>query len=191
MICFLALSLLHSLASLPDHDGQIPYRTLTWTDFPVVSERPKPDEWAMTWGYVEDDYHYRWTSTGGKFRISLTDLTVRSGLDVKKSWRWQAMPQADLDRLLPHEQGHLDINEIVALKLRKLKLSDWPQGEGKTSAAAISDLEDKIANVVKEAGATGLTEQELYDRETRHGVRLEAQKRWAARIRLEMSENGG
>lgn len=95
----------------------------------------------------------------------------------EKSWIKNQKPV-----VLAHEQGHFDISEIYARKIRKTlrELLEKDNVEesilSQTVNALLSELE---------------TYQQMYDEETHHGFILEKQKIWEVTIRKELEQLQG
>src|SRR5213078_1603335 len=96
----------------------IPYRQLTWNDFPISDGRD-PLEAAHTQGRITYQYRSQVMGGGGSYTALVTALAFDSGFDPSGSWR-RTQLVVDPDTLLKHEQGHLDINEIHAAALRNM-----------------------------------------------------------------------
>ena len=104
--------------------GYLPYQRLLRSDFPIVNEANS--KWAMyTTGFFHNNYRYK---CQGEDRVvaRITEWKVRSGFNRNKSWRKSWFK--DVERLLPHEQGHLDINELHSRRLARIGLDQLPTG---------------------------------------------------------------
>lgn len=92
----------------------------------------------------------------------------------KKSWIKNQKPL-----VLAHEQGHFDISEIYARKIRK-KLKELLEKD---------IVEETILSQAVNALLSELeTYQQRYDEETHHGFVLEKQKIWEGNIRKELEQ---
>ncbi len=165
-------------------EGLIPYRPLAWADFAQVDVPPEQAMQAHTQAFIRYSYRCSSKPVSGGWDAALTSLDVRSGIDRARCWRMRTL-SGDPDKLLRHEQGHLDINEIAAKKLRK-PLGQWMHGFGATSAAAIQDLQIQIKRAFDEAINAARDEQTEYDTATNHGRIESAQLEWVARIKREL-----
>ncbi|HVT13050.1 MAG TPA: DUF922 domain-containing protein [Fimbriimonadaceae bacterium] len=160
--------------------GYIPYRALTWDDF--HTNDVDGTYLADTEAFIHYDFRAKYVQSGSSYVASVTSIEIRSGFDATKSWR-KSKFNVDPDVLLRHEQGHLDINETYARKLRKTKLSEWPTGSGPTAASAEHALEDRIRTLFAQAIANCQAEQNQYDDETKHGQVASSQQTWLAKIK--------
>lgn len=192
----IALALLFATGAAPRDDfgsaewkdeiarGYLPYRKLTYDDFPIADGVPIP-HWMHTEGFVHYGFKASWSSDGGRFRASVTEFSVRSGFDQNKSWRRSTITATKA--LLEHEQGHLDLIELHAADFRKATL---PSGAGVSGPAALEDLRQKLEALADRYSAEGRTEQDLYDVQTGHGAKPDAQALWTAQIRKRLRERG-
>ena len=153
------------------------YRKLNWNDFQIRSSA-SGERKAYTGAYIQYSYNNNYGSTNGSYWSKVTSVTVRSGIDLNRTWRWSGLTAADMAKLLPHEQGHLDINEIEARRLRAIPLSGWPAGTGTTRSAAEADLRRKLQAIFDQAIQRVQSRNRQYDQETRHGIVQEEQERW-------------
>lgn len=147
--------------------GCLPYHRLTRTDFPVDDEaHPK---YAMyTSGFFHYNYKYDRTEEGGHVIARITEWKVRSGLNRNKSSRksWYK----DVEKLVPHEQGHLDINELHSRRLAHTELARLPIGKGASDDEAAEDLKVKLKALSAKVSKEDQTEQDAYDAKTAHGT---------------------
>jgi hypothetical protein len=164
--------------------GYVAYRQLAWEDFPI---NPNPPAGLSAWTQTYIRYNFRtsWKRSGSGYTASLTSLDVRSGFVPSKMWR---KPKFSTDgvKLLAHEQGHVDINEVEARKLRALTPEQWPVGTGQTSADASADLGARVKRLIQNAIAEVSRQNAVYDAETEHGQIAEAQDKWSARLRRQL-----
>jgi hypothetical protein len=89
------------------------------------------------------------------------------------------------ERYLPHEQGHLDINELYAEAFRT---ADLPQGTGLEASAASDDLTSKLNALLDKYMKEAQFEQRRYDKETRHGQDSDRQGEWNLNLRKRMTD---
>ncbi len=166
--------------------GYLPYHRLVRADFPVVNQTNS--KWAMyTTGFVH--YNYRYKCHGEDPVVArVTDWKVRSGFDRNKSWRKSSFK--DVERLLPHEQGHLDINELRWRRLARMPLDELPNGTGNTSAEAIDDLKSKLKALSASISKEDQAEQDAYDADTSHGTNSSKQKAATAALQERLREAG-
>lgn len=95
---------------------------------------------------------------------------------VDKSWVIAATPS-----LLTHEQGHFDIAEIIARKMRK-ELANYIDTDGEASTKFYQWVSDKYYDSENDAL------NKAYDKETDFSRNLEGQKRWNAKIAQMLKE---
>jgi hypothetical protein len=165
-------------------EGYQAYRQLTWDDFPVSDSHPSGmAAWTQT--YIRYNFRSAWKRAGNGYRATVTSLDVRSGFQPSRMWRKRSF-NTDGVGLLLHEQGHVDINEIEAQKIRAMPPEQLPVGTGATSADASADLGAKLKSLIERAIAEVSRQNQLYDSETDHGRNHEAQKRWLAKIRQQL-----
>jgi hypothetical protein len=106
---------------------------------------------------------------------------IRAHVDQTRSW---VKPDKKTDKLLEHEQGHFDITELFARKLREeLKKIKCDQDLEK-SEQQINQIYNRI---VREENA----EQEKYDTETNHGTNEAKQREWNQKIKSQLRSTQG
>src|SRR5262249_49728380 len=113
---------------------------------------------------------------------------VWSGFDRNKSSRksWFRLPK----EALPHEQGHLDINELHSRRLARMSLDMLPHGIGADSMEASADLIRKIEALADRVSGEAKKEHDLYDVETAHGKDLSKQRESSAAIQARLERAG-
>jgi hypothetical protein len=104
-------------------------------------------------------------------------LCVRAVLYKDRS---QSRPDEQTDRGLAHEQGHFDVTESFARRLRA-RLPGVEHRAGNPREAE-QGARDAVERVYREVVVQWRATQERYDRETRHNLRQLAQKRWLEQI---------
>lgn len=173
------------LAAAQSRDAFIPYRTLTWADFPTSEPAADPEMIAHTATRVRYDYRFDWRRENGAVTLRVTQWTVVAHFDRAKSWRRGRVTDADT-LLLAHEQGHFDISQCTALRQAQLR----PDSFTPVSADSLEEAKTQIEKQIQERFDTALAEgdkrQRLYDRETRHGTDRLAQARWSAALTAEV-----
>jgi hypothetical protein len=137
---------------------------LTWADF-----RGKADEKSP---YVAV------TASGIRYRLmigsqGLTDSVVAE-FYPEESWK-----KGGSESQLMHEQGHFDITEVFARKLRK-RIQEYVPKRG--------SLAKQLNLVYEEVEKERELEEELYDKETSHSTNAGRQAEWNARILRELKE---
>ncbi|HLK60896.1 MAG TPA: hypothetical protein VKU00_30305 [Chthonomonadaceae bacterium] len=180
--CALLLALTLSPAWSLAGDHPQPYHQLTWKDFRINDDAPAAqDTAACTASRLAYQYRMRWWGRRGAYIATVSQIRILSEFDPARSWRRSYLGD-DPDRILQHEQGHLDINEIYANRLRQIPLSAWPAGRGATAQEAVNDLERKIKTYFDQTLAQEHRDQEIYDRQTDHSRRAEQQEIWTQHI---------
>lgn len=101
------------------------------------------------------------------------DLEISAEFDRGRSWARPEMPAS----LLEHEQIHFDIAEVHARRARKEAANVLAPCR---NAEAIREIAERNQRQASEMHA-------IYDQETRHGTRAEAQAEWSGRIRSLLS----
>ena len=146
--------------------GFLPYHRLVRADFPI-DDKAHPRYAMYTYGFYHYNYEPKCTKEGGHVVARITEWRVRSGFNRNKSSRKSWFK--DVERLVIHEQGHLDINELHSRRLAHMELEDLPVGKGETSREALEDLRKKVMELSDESSKENQTEQDAYDAETSHG----------------------
>ena len=143
-----------------------PDRKLTWDDF-----KRKPKEGT---GLDAESTVYIESSTPIECKNGKVVYNVRAVFEPDESW---VDPTKKSDALLAHEQGHFDLAELYARKLRK-KLSEL---------ASLCEDKKKFDEAVKTALRQNqddfLKAQEKYDTDTDHGDDADKQKQAADDIK--------
>jgi len=142
-----------------------PDRKLTWDDF-----KRKPKE--GTGLDAESSVYIKPSSVKCENGKVISNVQVL--FEPDESW---VDPNKKSDALLAHEQGHFDLAEVYARKLRK-KLSEL---------ASLCEDKKKFADAVKEALRQNSDElrkaEEKYDEDTNHGDDADKQKQAADDIK--------
>ena len=120
---------------------------------------------------------YSVTSSGSNWTGHVTSVTVTNTMEPSLSW---VVPGKGDDRVLRHEQGHFDLNEVYRRKLEIVLLCLQSQSASKQGAideldAALHRRADGILEQLQAA-------QARYDAESGHGNNPSGQARWEARI---------
>jgi GH25 family lysozyme M1 (1,4-beta-N-acetylmuramidase) len=123
-------------------------------------------------------YSYKAMISGRKLHI---DFNFVSGVDPEKSWvKYPRIRNKEVDKqLLNHEQGHVNINYI----LRK-------QGDLilRNQNYTVNNYQKLIRSTANRISKHYSEMQERYDRETKHGSDLAAQKKWDNYLQKELSK---
>jgi hypothetical protein len=141
---------------------------LSWDDFKGVPPRN-----AIYFASVNSSLGYTFTSKTVDGKVTV-DIKVESYFYPQLSWK-KNMNENNPD-LLNHEQLHWDISELYARKLRAAFQKYVPQKDPK------KEIDFIFRKFEKDRQQT----QKSYDRETRHGVIKDAQKRWENKMKEEL-----
>lgn len=101
-------------------------------------------------------------------------LEVYNTFYVTKSW---VRPDAQMQSILDHEQGHFDLCELYTRMLRQRMA-----GVDLAKPGVKQELMQVYADVSKEYESR----QQAYEQETAHGTIITEQKRWQANIAAEL-----
>jgi hypothetical protein len=159
------------------------YRQLVESDFPI-DDSAHPESNIYTAGFFHYRYSFRCESTKGYVRAFVTSWKVESGFDRTKSSRKTSFH--DIAKALPHEQGHLDINEIFSRRLANLDLALLPFGEGANSGKAADDLVRRLTLLADSVSKDAQAAQDAYDAQTRHGLDNDKQSKALAFIQAQL-----
>jgi hypothetical protein len=170
--------------------GMLPYRKLTWKDFPIRDDQGKPGELARTEGRIVWKYRSRWAEEKrGWFVARVSELDLTTYFDTRRSWRKSRLG-TDPNLLLTHEQGHLDLTYLQMLRLKQVPLEQFGAGTGETAEVAQADLDDKVKRYFETSIAEHQKVQDRYDAETNHGRILPIQQAWERRLARVIAEFG-
>lgn len=123
-------------------------------------------------------YSYQARTKGKQLHI---DFKFVAGVDREKSWvkHYRIRNKEVNKQLLNHEQGHVDINFIL-LKQGELTL--------RNQNYTVNNYKNLIQLNAKKISKHFSDLQSRYDKETKHGADLAAQKVWDNYIRAEMKK---
>lgn len=153
-------------------DSLIPWssnRKLTWNDF-----KGKPDTITFRGHHAVTAVLIPTENFKAYDDSVVMDLPCYFAVD--KSWMVVATQS-----LLMHEQGHFDIAEIIARKMRK-ELSNYISTDGEATTKFFQTIDDKY--YIKENNALN----KAYDKETDFSKNAEGQKLWNAKIAKMLKE---
>jgi hypothetical protein len=167
--------------------GYLPYHRLTRADF-AINDKVYPKYAMYTSGFFHYNYLYHWVTQNGHTVAQITEWSFRSGFDRNQSSRKSWFKE--VARLLPHEQGHLDINELYSRRLARMELDKLPIGEGAGADEAGKDLKIKLKALAAKASKDDQTEQDAYDARTAHGTNQPRQLAATAAIQKRLKEAG-
>ena len=137
---------------------------LTWGDFQGKIDSASPYSASTVSGIV-----YKFRLAGDGYSDSIMAVFYRGE-------SWVRLPK---DGALIHEQGHFDITEIFARKLRQRLQTFMPKRGG---------LAQQLKRLYGEVEAERVAMENLYDAETKHSADRERQVEWNERIRKELRE---
>ncbi|MDO1501131.1 DUF922 domain-containing protein [Winogradskyella maritima] len=147
-------------------------RKLKWVDFKRPAQSGS-DAAAMTSAGITFGYSLRQRVVNGPIIGFNTD--VKAYFYPQKSW---VKKGSNTPYILSHEQLHFDLTELYVRKFRKriteLELSDNIKAE-------LKELQIQINKELNE-------EQFLYDIQTNHSIRKDAQAEWSKKIKAELKE---
>jgi hypothetical protein len=167
--------------------GYLSYHRLARVDF-RVDDKAHPKYAMYTFGFFHYNYEPTCIKEGNRVIARITEWRVRSGFNRNKSSRKSWFK--DVERLVIHEQGHLDINELHSRRLAHMKLEQLPVGEGRTSEAALADLRSKVTELSDKTSKEDQAEQDSYDAETSHGTNRVKQVAATAAIQKRLQAAG-
>lgn len=107
---------------------------------------------------------------------NMVHVTVINYFKKNESWM---MNEAKIEYALNHEQGHFDIAEIYARKIRK-KLQETKLNPHKNGA--------EITKIFEKIGKKHLQAQKKYDKATSYSIKEKNQKEWTKKIADELKE---
>lgn len=140
-------------------------KRLSWQDFVAA---PAPD-----------NNHHALTSTNLEMKVKCENNKLKFKVEAifNPNESWTRNPHSAA--LLAHEQLHFDITEIHARMLRKRLM------EANNACSSGANALNKYAN---EAFDNWHKEEDLYDRESRHGLDKENQAAWEAKVSQRLKE---
>lgn len=142
-----------------------PATKLQWTDFQgnanLASKFSAATSSGIVWSYA--------------YKAGVFSFEVKTYFAKKKSWKKETVT----GRMLQHEQGHFDITEIFARKLRqRVNAMSHERAYFEQNIAAV------VAGILKEKDAF----QRQYDTQTDYGTNLMAQQAWLRKIAGELAK---
>jgi hypothetical protein len=137
---------------------------LTWADYLGMVDAKSPFDAA--------------TVSGIQFRLKLSGEGLTDSV-VAVFYQSDSWVRKRTESSLIHEQGHFDITEIFARKLRK-RIEAFVPGRG--------DLAHQLKLLYDEVESEREATEILYDKETRHSLNAGRQAYWNVRIGNELKE---
>ena len=141
---------------------------LTWKDFKIKYQLPKD---------AKADAEVSCTFITSAFRRDgKSDIQIHAAANKNKCWvKYGSLS----DKILQHEQGHFDLEEINCRKFRKAVTSfKFNEYSFKHDFDSLSNYYFNICD----------KQEDQYDTETNHGNNKEEQQIWLERIRKDLKE---
>ncbi len=139
-------------------------RKLTWNDFEAKAQ-DNSDNVALTSTHI--NFKFGYGSSGFTYSITCQFDKSRSWVKIKNNY------------ILAHEQGHFDIAELHARKLKKA-LSTYVFKEA-TASSDVNKLYEELMKQYQEM-------QNSYDRQTDHSRKTDQQEAWLKKIIAALNE---
>ena len=161
--------------------GFVPYHQLTVDDFPI-NDRAHPDNVFWVKGFADPHYIFHVKPGRGGFVYAyIGEWVVFSGVDKNESSRKDSF--RDMKAELPYAQALIDINELHARELARIKTGDLPSGRGASAEAAKADLKNKIRAFCNAKYGEIQTECEAFAKATDNGRNKKKVRELSAEIR--------
>ena len=147
------------------------YRTLKWSDFREISDRPS---WANEVAQIDTGASItslKVSKSKSGSPHTILDATITVTMNRNNSW---VVRDQKSDSLLKHEQGHYNLQAIAAWDLKNglLNLSANSASElSSQKKSLLSTIQSKLENV-----------KDRYEAQTQHGKLFGAQATWSNRI---------
>jgi hypothetical protein len=161
-------------------------RPLQWSDFagPVNPTAPF-DTVAMTAASLNWTYSYQLERSSRRCVFRITEITTEALFHPEDSW---ARPEHRTAVVLEHEQGHFDLTHVHKLMLdREATALVGDERSCGRRASTAADVESRVAEAIRPLRERIWRDlqrvQAEYDASTRHGILVDAQRQWTARIR--------
>jgi hypothetical protein len=161
--------------------GQSTTRALTWAEHPMLS-------WSDFQGHARRNTGEPSAMTDTGFRVQLEcrggALDIRVAAEFYKNSSWVKAGRKSAE-LLRHEQGHFDITELYARKMRKaIREARIDCKDDRRAEAAGKRIFEELDRGWEEA-------EKQYDAETGDGTDLAGQREASGRIGRELAELRG
>ncbi len=137
---------------------------LAWSDFTVVDFVDKNED-----ARIHLDFSSPYSYAQGILKIS-----VLAAMDKQKS---VVIEGGKTDWLLNHEQGHFDLQELIARKFRR---------EISSTIFSHHEIESQINLLFHKYSTIAAEQHTMYDNETRHSKNRVKQIEWDERIKKEL-----
>ncbi len=102
-------------------------------------------------------------------------VVVYNTFYTDRSW---VKPDAKIQVILNHEQGHFDLCEIYTRKLQE-RMSNFNFN--------VADVKSALMNVYTQLQEEYETRQQAYEQETTHGTNISVQRKWTETITKELA----
>lgn len=169
-----------------DDDVWASYRKLTWDDFRGRLQNWGPEQ-AMLASTIEiEDLKIRTSRVDGSWEARVERLEIVALMQKLES---SARSSGRNGSTLRHEQGHFDITEIGARRLRR-RVSELV-GLGESAFAAQGALESAVEAAHLDALRSVERMQAEYDGETGNGRRKGKQRAWWKQLDRLLAETDG
>lgn len=172
----------------PKHDDDVyaSYRQLAWDDFRGTLQGWGAEK-AMLASTIElEDLRAQTERTEAGWQARVASLEIVALMHKLES---SSKSGGRDDYTLRHEQGHFDITELGARRLRRSVVDIV--GKGSSESAARQDLEIRLRDAYAQALQSVHTMQHQYDGETGNGRRKGKQKSWLKKLEKLMAETEG
>jgi uncharacterized protein DUF922 len=143
------------------------HRKLSWEDFRGDVKAASDESAAATHCGIG-------FKTGGMNTEGKPEIVVYNTFYVNKSW---VRPDAKINSILDHEQGHFDLCEIYTRKLRE-RMNGFDFNT--------ANLKQQLLSIYAEVSSEYESRQQAYEQETVHGTNTNQQKKWQKMITLEL-----
>ncbi len=147
----------------PDHFQWHEHGKLSWDDFKGAVNAARDESAAATCCSIGFK-----TNTSGPG--SKPEIIVYNTFYTNKSW---VRPDAKLESILEHEQGHFDLCEVYTRKLKKCMNGIDPDAPG---------MKEELMRIYSELSNEYEMRQQAYEQETMHGTNIAEQKKWQTMI---------
>ena len=155
-----------------------PTKSLTWEDFKQISHHSSANNNAHSHATHTSAITHSGLLMNSKVFFSEDKLVplVYAVFDCEKSW---VLDQEKGDVLLNHEQRHFDIAEVFARKLRK---------EFQAKSFTIDEFDTHVRNLYEMYFDELNRTQDLYDKQTNHGLNILQQNKWDEWVDQELNK---
>lgn len=164
---------IYKVPNFRTHEKEIEWsasRKLVWEDF---KGNPKP---------ITNPNVAAQTYCGFSFQTNYISVYTKAKIFTRNTFTcdlsWVLADRKNQPGLLQHEQSHFDLCEVYARKLRQ-KLEE--------KKLTVFNINTDANIIFKTVAAQYLDRQEMYDKETAHGLNQQKQKEWTTEIAKELA----